>query len=211
MWLVVVDTMQIQPYIFGSNRLRENVGASYLVDVATRDWAFEAVRAVAPGNNNIGPGNNLISDVWIEKGRDAEVFYSGGGNFVVLFSDVDKVKKFNSHLSQRVLLEAPDLQLLIAQQKIDWSTDVLYVKLDEVLRMLAVQKRNHDQVGSSARVRGDSSLQINWPASYWNELAVLVTILATWRPMRYGLRWTLQLHSKAIQAWPIDDCKRQSS
>jgi hypothetical protein len=142
MWLVVVDTMQIQPYIFGSNRLRENVGASYLVDLATRDWAFEAVRAVAPGNNNIGYGNNLISDVWIEKGQDAEVFYSGGGNFVVLFSYIEKVKQFNSHLSQRVLLEAPGLQLLIAQQKIDWSTDVLYEKLDEVLRILAVQKRN---------------------------------------------------------------------
>ncbi len=47
MWLVVVDTMQIQPYIFGSNRLRENVGASYLVDAATRDWAFEAVEKAA--------------------------------------------------------------------------------------------------------------------------------------------------------------------
>jgi hypothetical protein len=30
MHLVVVDTAQIQPYIFGSNRLRENIGASHL-------------------------------------------------------------------------------------------------------------------------------------------------------------------------------------
>ncbi len=75
MWLVVVDTMQIQPYIFGSNRLRENIGASYLVDAATGDWAFEAVKEVAPGNDNIGPGNKLRDDVQIENGLDAEVLY----------------------------------------------------------------------------------------------------------------------------------------
>lgn len=35
-WLVIVDTTGIQSYIFGSNRLRENVGASYLVHQATQ-------------------------------------------------------------------------------------------------------------------------------------------------------------------------------
>ena len=86
MWLVVVDTTQIQSYIFDSNRLSENVGASYLVDAATGDWALEAVKKVAPGNN-IGRENNLVDGAWIENGLDAEVLYSGGGNFVVLFSD----------------------------------------------------------------------------------------------------------------------------
>jgi len=34
-YLVIVDTTGIQSYIFGSNRLRENVGASFLVHAAT--------------------------------------------------------------------------------------------------------------------------------------------------------------------------------
>lgn len=143
MWLVVVDTMQIQPYIFGSNRLRENVGASYLVDAATGDWAFEAVKEVAHGKNNIGPRNNLIDDKWIENGLDAEVMYSGGGNFVVLFDGFEKVKKFNYNLSQRVLQEAPGLQLMIAQREMQWSEHVLRDTLNEVFRMLGMQKRNH--------------------------------------------------------------------
>jgi hypothetical protein len=86
MWLVVVDTMQIQPYIFGSNRLRENVGASYLVDAATRDWAFEAVKAAVPGETNIGPGNKLIDDKRIENGLDAEVLYGCHPVFCVKLS-----------------------------------------------------------------------------------------------------------------------------
>jgi hypothetical protein len=40
MHLVVVDTAQIQPYIFGSNRLRENIGASHLVAESTEAWAL---------------------------------------------------------------------------------------------------------------------------------------------------------------------------
>ncbi len=142
MWLVVVDTMQIQPYIFGSNRLRENVGASYLVDAATGDWAFEAVKDAVPGKNNIGPKNDLRDGAWIENGLDAEVLYSGGGNFVVLFGDDDKAKKFNYNLSRRALQEAPGLQLVIAQQEMNWHEHVLRDKLDEVFHMLTVQKRN---------------------------------------------------------------------
>ena len=142
MWLVVVDTTQIQSYIFGSNRLLENVGASYLVDAATGDWAFDAVKEAAPGKSNIGSRNDLIEDVYIEKGWDAEVLYSGGGNFVVLFDDINKVKKFNDNLSRRVLQEAPGLQLVIAQQEIEWSKHSLRDKLDEVFCLLEVQKRN---------------------------------------------------------------------
>jgi hypothetical protein len=142
MWLVVVDTTQIQPYIFGSNRLRENVGASYLVDAATGDWAFAAVKQAAP-SNNIGPRNRLRNEVGIEHGLDAEVLYAGGGNFTVICNGEDMAKSFTSNLSRQALQEAPGLQLAIAQQEIDWHKDVLHIKLEEVHRMLAKQKRNH--------------------------------------------------------------------
>lgn len=40
MQLLILDTSQIQPYVFGSNRLRENIGASYLVAQATGQWGL---------------------------------------------------------------------------------------------------------------------------------------------------------------------------
>jgi hypothetical protein len=148
MWLVAVDTMQIQPYIFGSNRLRENVGASYLVGAVTGDWAFKAVRKVAP-RNNLGDGNTLIDDAWIERDDlDAEVLYAGGGNFVVLFGGDDErakglAKQFTALLSQHVLLEAPGLQLVIAGQQMNWHEEALRDKRNEVFRLLDMQKRKH--------------------------------------------------------------------
>ncbi|HEU5382389.1 MAG TPA: hypothetical protein VFV38_43805 [Ktedonobacteraceae bacterium] len=141
MWLVVVDTAQIQPYVFGSNRLRENVGASYLVDAVTGAWAFEVVTKIAPTKHNIGPQDVLNDAARIEAGCEAEVLYAGGGNFVVLFDILEKVKNFQTHLSQRVLLEAPGLQVVIAQQELDWYNHVLREKLDEVFDLLAEQKR----------------------------------------------------------------------
>src|SRR5258707_11376272 len=139
MWLVVVDTTQIQPYIFGSNRLRENIGASYLVAMATGDWAFEAVKAVTSGKHNIGNGGELIDSKRIENDLEAEVLYAGGGNFAVLFDGKARAEEFTSNLSLYVLRQAPGLQLVIARQEMEWHKHVLCVKLKEVLRNLAVQ------------------------------------------------------------------------
>jgi hypothetical protein len=43
--LTILDTTGIQNYIFGSNRLKENVGASEMVKRATEDWVYEALLA----------------------------------------------------------------------------------------------------------------------------------------------------------------------
>jgi hypothetical protein len=40
----VIDTTGIQKYIFGSNRLKENIGASHLVKLATTDWVEEFLK-----------------------------------------------------------------------------------------------------------------------------------------------------------------------
>ena len=39
--LTVIDTSAIQNYIFSSNSLQHNIGASGLVHYATNDWVFE--------------------------------------------------------------------------------------------------------------------------------------------------------------------------
>lgn len=111
MQLVITEVSQIQPYIFASNRMRENVGASYLVVQATEDWALNIVNEVAP-RNNISPKdmknleyNKRIEDP--EAGLDAEVLYAGGGNFVVLFRNEDCAKDFVRKLSRKILTDAP--------------------------------------------------------------------------------------------------------
>lgn len=114
MELVIVDTTQIQPYIFGSNRLQENIGGSYLVAQATGEWALSCV----PEPNNVvdAVSGELSKATILEPGSNlaAEVIYAGGGNVVVLCKGAEEAGKFERELSLKVLQDAPNLQLVIA-------------------------------------------------------------------------------------------------
>ena len=50
--LVYIDTVSIQEYIFGSNDLKQNIGASELVAQATRDWVFDVLDEMKKGGGN---------------------------------------------------------------------------------------------------------------------------------------------------------------
>jgi hypothetical protein len=145
MRLVIVDTTGIQPYIFGSNRLRENIGGSHLVAEATGRWALEAM-----GNlrSNIRGDRSLDDSLSIENGEiAAEVIYSGGGNFIALFGgDGDDggdgevaARQFIGRLSRQVLREAPGLQLVLASREFRWN-EPLTVALKQSFAELKIRK-----------------------------------------------------------------------
>ncbi len=128
--LVVVEVSQIQRYVFSANRLRENVGASYLVLQAADDWALEAVLAATGQYNNIVQRNEngksayeLDDSKRIENdgSMEAEVLYTGGGNFVALFRESEKATQFIRSLSRRTLTDAPALQLVFARHAFEWT------------------------------------------------------------------------------------------
>ncbi|OQY88274.1 MAG: hypothetical protein B6D41_11070 [Chloroflexi bacterium UTCFX4] len=142
MQLVIVDTAQIQPYIFGSNRLRENLGASWLVAQATQDWAWKHL----PEPNNRGPKNNF-TDAQIDAPNSAlaaEAIYAGGGNFVALIREKDAAENFVRGLSRQVLTDAPGLQLLIDCHAFEWN-DSLVLAVRDAFTRLAEQKRMRAQ------------------------------------------------------------------
>jgi CRISPR RNA silencing complex Cmr2 subunit-like protein len=147
MQLLIVDTTGIQPYIFGSNRLRENLGASHLVAQATEDWALEILRMMFGARCNVQADNALDKTMNIESpanGLESEVVYAGGGNIVILFRDSDnqdKAKEFTGRLSRQALTDAPSLQLVIAKEPFDWSNDSLFEKVKATFRRLAELKR----------------------------------------------------------------------
>jgi hypothetical protein len=139
--LTVLDTTGIQPYIFGSNRLRENIGASYLVSQATDDWAREAlhtfarkdinrkVYAFAPEKHQPEAKPRIEDD-----GLAAELVYAGGGNTVLLFSDKQYAVQFTKILSKRILEEAPGINLVAVHQEFDWDTESLYKVVHNLMK-----------------------------------------------------------------------------
>lgn len=138
--LLAVETSSIQDYIFGSNRLKENIGASYLVKQATEDWAFEAIRSTTTKSNvkevrvreyEIDPDRQITeADVYVE------VIYAGGGNFIAIFKDKTDADKFTTILSTKVLKKAPGLTLNVHQEGFKWNKEEtgLGAKVSELLK-----------------------------------------------------------------------------
>ena len=120
--LTVIDTTQIQGYVFGSNKLKENVGGSELVEMATHQWVYEAL---PPNNNVVDPITGKLDDSLTIDNLDAEVIYAGGGNTVILFRAIDLAREFASELTRRVLKEAPGLELVVAHRCFDWENEAL--------------------------------------------------------------------------------------
>lgn len=124
--VTVLDTAGIQNYIFGSNELRENIGASELLLRATTLLAFKHLTSCQETHNIINPqvhGWDYRKDgdtpekelAW--PSVTAEVIYAGGGNTVILFSGEDshdRARKFVYSLSTDLLTTAPGLAIFAA-------------------------------------------------------------------------------------------------
>src|ERR671932_88068 len=132
----VLDTTGIQPYIFGSNRLRENIGASYLIGEVTKKWVKEALEDLRqPFYFPEEEQNQPEAKPYIEDGElIAEVVYAGGGNAVLLFKFHDDAISFTKILSSRVLREAPGLNLVVAHKSFDWKPHSLRETIDDLMK-----------------------------------------------------------------------------
>jgi len=139
----VIDTTGIQKYIFGSNRLRENIGGSYLVQVATNEWVKECLREI--GQFYIPDEEREDFEAHISKNKEiiGELVYAGGGNTVLLFRTEEDAENFTRKLTTKILHEAPGLNIVIAHQAFDWDNDSLQEVIDKNLiqEKLESQKR----------------------------------------------------------------------
>lgn len=145
MQLLILDTSQIQPYVFGSNRLRENIGASYLVAQATGQWALE--KMPAPHNVADAQALTLNNDQWIERdGLRAEVIYVGGGNVVALFADRAEAEKYVRAYSRYLLQRAPGLQVVFWHEPFVWdgTRPGLHQAVQDGFRHLAQKKQGRN-------------------------------------------------------------------
>lgn len=87
---VLIDTTSIQQYVFSGNRLKENLGASFLV----QDIYGEIL-------NNVSVKPDLEG-------------FIGGGNALLFFEDKNRAKEFVKEWSRSLLIETPGLTTAVA-------------------------------------------------------------------------------------------------
>lgn len=147
LYLVLVDTSGIQSYVFGSNRLRENVGASHLVYLATQGWILEEPDTFLPTPHNVRDGS-IAPSVTIERTLPegevaAEVMHAGGGNLSVIFRTESAARAFSRALSTRLLTTAPGLDAVLVIEPFSWG-DSLAAAMERAHRQLATKKASRE-------------------------------------------------------------------
>ena len=125
---ILFDTRSIQKYIFSGNKLRTNIGASYIVDQVFETTLRQVIAKVIP---------NLDWDSW-KKGdgtehivplkADCYVAYIGGGNALLLFKDDISVdlKSIVTTFTKSLLTTYPGLKTGAAIGELDFTTQDTY-------------------------------------------------------------------------------------
>lgn len=144
--LTQIEAIGIQDYIFGSNNLRQNVGASELVERATTQWVAQVLddfgwKHNATWNDN-GGRLDLADQSIADPDVQVEVIYAGGGNALVLFEGEAHglAKEFTRNLTFKVLEQARGLTLVVEHLDFHWHSVALSEKHQELRRRVAARK-----------------------------------------------------------------------
>jgi hypothetical protein len=116
--LTLFDTAGIQQYVFGANRLKENVGASHLVHQALSSRIARTCRLSLDGTySDVSEQLQIFDNPTIA----AELIFAGGGNAAVLFRSSDGARKVVRNWSRDLLRDAPGLRVAVAHEAVEQS------------------------------------------------------------------------------------------
>jgi hypothetical protein len=117
--LVLIETSGNQAYIFATNKLRENVGASELTYRAGTLWLMDALTSIT--NNSRYSANNIrtVQDMHalvrseppIGNGNPVEILIATSGKALLLVDDQDIGKRIVREVTRRALIEAPGMEI----------------------------------------------------------------------------------------------------
>lgn len=138
MYLVLIETSGNQNYIFSTNKLKENIGASELTYCAGTKWVLEAVEKASKSNkglslfknvrqlrNNLLDDKNLNPPIDINNDVYVEVIVATSGKSLLLTKETRTAKEIIQYVTLKALKEAPGLDICGVIHEFDWNKDDL--------------------------------------------------------------------------------------
>jgi len=120
--LAVYDVMGIQRFVFGTNRLKENIGGSILVEKVLSLFLPQTIKAHTQKcytNWSKAERFEMLHDPYLE----AEVIYIGGGNALVAYRDKDIEMKVTRAFSKLVFEKTYSLGVASASIETDFTSN----------------------------------------------------------------------------------------
>ncbi|MBD2451578.1 hypothetical protein H6G76_31570 [Nostoc sp. FACHB-152] len=133
MYLVLIETSGNQNYIFSTNKLKENIGASELTYRAGTKWVLEAVEKVSKTHpclslfkNGQQLRDNLLNEtlnpaIAPNNNVGVEVIVSTSGKALLLVKEEKIAKEIIQYVTLKALKEAPGLDICGVIHKFEWD------------------------------------------------------------------------------------------
>ncbi len=124
---LLLDVSGIQRYIFGTNRLKQIVGAS--------------------GNIRTVIAKNDEEDTFLDRllNGKGDIIYSGGGNALLLFNSEEDAKDFSQRWSMKILEDYPGIQPAVGLCTYEYNKD----NFEEFLKVCREQLRISKAINSA--------------------------------------------------------------
>ncbi len=137
--LVLIETTGNQAFIFATNKLRENVGASELTARVGTRFVLEAVQGA--GGTLPSDSHNPTTYPGISEQNPVEVILAVSGKALLLVRDAGLGRQIVRAVTLRALREAPGLEVRgVVSREFDFETTPLHPLIGEVHRQFEVAR-----------------------------------------------------------------------
>jgi hypothetical protein len=141
---ILFDTRSIQQYIFSGNKLRTNIGASYIVEHVFESQLIKILKNKFDGQADLESWQDTEEADFSNFTEKCRIAYIGGGNALVLFqedTDDSVLKNIVTEFTKELLVTYPGLKTGAAIGELDLSSTEAYQKSDDDLH----KKLKHNQ------------------------------------------------------------------
>ena len=141
---ILFDVRSIQRYIYAGNKLRTNIGASFIVETVFSEKLVKVLEDNFSGSKDLTSWEKPSAAV--DSDFECQIAYIGGGNAMVIFAPSvadDDLRKIVALFSQKIMIEAPGLHIGAAIGNIDLTDDSTYTKSRNELFAILKQNQNN--------------------------------------------------------------------
>ncbi|MGK7875815.1 MAG: hypothetical protein AB4426_21715 [Xenococcaceae cyanobacterium] len=131
MFLVLLETSGNQNFIFATNKLRENIGASELTYRAGTQWVLNAVGKITQNERlRVWPDSDRLRNLLIDSKLNppiensdstVEIIIAASGKALLLAKKKDTAQKIIREVTRKALQEAPGIDICGVWVEFEWN------------------------------------------------------------------------------------------